>query len=154
MPTIIGSTTVSANSAATAASTALPPAASISVPAAEASGWLVTTMPRAALAGRFSVVKRVPARSRQVMIVGASGARPGRAVGGLFEEAGDSFGASGARPGRAVGGLFEEAGDSFRQPRVPEVHAGGGAEGAAQILARDVQREVVAELHAPDVLVE
>ncbi len=36
MPTIIGSTTVSANSAATAASTALPPAASISTPAADA----------------------------------------------------------------------------------------------------------------------
>ena len=46
MPTIIGSTTVSANSAAIAASIALPPAASISAPAAEASGWLVTTMPR------------------------------------------------------------------------------------------------------------
>ena len=37
-PTIIGSTTVSVNSVATAASTALPPAASISTPAAEASG--------------------------------------------------------------------------------------------------------------------
>ena len=44
-PTIIGSTTVSANWAATAASMALPPAASISMPAAEASGWFVTTMP-------------------------------------------------------------------------------------------------------------
>ena len=48
-PTIIGSTTVSANCAATAASTALPPAASISMPAAEPSGWLVTTMPLAAV---------------------------------------------------------------------------------------------------------
>jgi hypothetical protein len=38
MPTIIGSTTVSANSAPMAASTALPPAASISAPAAEPSG--------------------------------------------------------------------------------------------------------------------
>ena len=37
-PTIIGSTMVSVNSAAIAASTALPPAASISAPAAEASG--------------------------------------------------------------------------------------------------------------------
>ena len=37
-PTIIGSTTVSANSDATAASTALPPASSICAPAAEASG--------------------------------------------------------------------------------------------------------------------
>jgi hypothetical protein len=38
MPTIIGSTTVSANSVAIAASTALPPAASISAPALDASG--------------------------------------------------------------------------------------------------------------------
>ena len=38
MPTIIGSTTVSVNSVAIAASMALPPAASISAPAAEASG--------------------------------------------------------------------------------------------------------------------
>ncbi len=53
MPTIIGSTTVSVNSAAIAASTALPPAASISTPAAEASGWLVTTMPLLALADCF-----------------------------------------------------------------------------------------------------
>ncbi len=59
-PTIIGSTTLSVNKAATAASTALPPAHSISVPAAEAKGWLVTTMPRAARAGRFSVSKWVP----------------------------------------------------------------------------------------------
>ena len=48
-PTIIGSTTVSANCAATAASTALPPAASISMPAAEPSGWLVTTTPLRAM---------------------------------------------------------------------------------------------------------
>ena len=38
MPTIIGSTTVSANKAAIAASIALPPAANISAPAAEARG--------------------------------------------------------------------------------------------------------------------
>ena len=55
MLTIIGSTTVRANSAATAASTALPPAASISTPAADPRGWLATTMPRVAEAGRFSV---------------------------------------------------------------------------------------------------
>jgi len=54
MPTIIGSTTVSVNRAAIAASTALPPPASISAPAAEASGWLVTTMPRAPMAGCLS----------------------------------------------------------------------------------------------------
>src|SRR4051812_18968187 len=64
-PTIIGSTTVSANWAATAASTALPPAASISMPAAEPSGWLVTTTPLVPCAGCFSQVKSVPARSRQ-----------------------------------------------------------------------------------------
>src|SRR5215218_3113560 len=64
-PTIIGSTTVSANCAATAASTALPPAASISMPAAEPSGWLVTTTPLVPCAGCFSHLKSVPARSRQ-----------------------------------------------------------------------------------------
>ena len=65
MPTIMGSTTVSVKSAATAPSTALPPAASISAPAAEASGWLVTTMPRVPTAGVFSQSNRVAARSRQ-----------------------------------------------------------------------------------------
>ena len=65
MPTIIGSTTVSVNSAAMAASIALPPAASISAPAAEASGWLVTTMPRGPVAGCFSQRNVVPARARQ-----------------------------------------------------------------------------------------
>src|SRR5919106_2705806 len=64
-PTIIGSTTVRANCAATAASIALPPAASISMPAAEPSGWLVTTTPLVPCAGCFSQVKSVPARSRQ-----------------------------------------------------------------------------------------
>jgi hypothetical protein len=44
------------NSAAIAASTALPPAASISAPAADASGWFVTTMPRDPRAGCFSVI--------------------------------------------------------------------------------------------------
>src|SRR5438876_3563647 len=64
-PTIIGSTTLSANNAATAASTAFPPPASISAPAADASGWLVTTIPRAAVTGRFSVWNVVPARGRE-----------------------------------------------------------------------------------------
>ena len=68
-PTIIGSTTVSANCMATAASIALPPAASISRPAAEASGWLVTTMPLVPCAGCFSQVNCVPARSRQFDLV-------------------------------------------------------------------------------------
>ena len=53
MPTIIGSTTVSANSVAIAASMALPPAASISAPELDASGWLLTTMPRLPVAGCF-----------------------------------------------------------------------------------------------------
>ena len=70
MPTIIGSTTVSVNSVATAASTALPPAASISAPAAEASGWLLTTRPRLPVAGRFSQSNGVPARCCQVVIEG------------------------------------------------------------------------------------
>src|SRR5262249_9047424 len=55
--TIIGSTTVSANSAATAASIALPPASSISAPAAEASGWFDTIMPFEPIAGCFSHAK-------------------------------------------------------------------------------------------------
>ena len=54
MPTIIGSTTLRVNSAPIAASKALPPADRISAPAAEASGWLVTTMPLVPIAGRFS----------------------------------------------------------------------------------------------------
>lgn len=53
MPTIMGSTTVSVNKVAIAASMALPPAASISAPALEASGWLLTTMPRLETAGIF-----------------------------------------------------------------------------------------------------
>ncbi len=65
MPTIIGSTTVSVNNAAMAASTALPPAAIISTAAAEAKGWLVTAMPRLAVTAVFSQMKEVPARLRQ-----------------------------------------------------------------------------------------
>jgi hypothetical protein len=74
-PTIIGSTTLRTNSAAMPASMALPPSASISAPAAEASGWLVTTMPRLPVAGRLLGAKTVPARLRQswVIIGGASG---------------------------------------------------------------------------------
>ena len=68
-PTIIGSTTVRANWVATAASTALPPAASISMPAAEASGWLETTMPLRPCAGCFSQLNCVPARSRQFLVM-------------------------------------------------------------------------------------
>ena len=65
-PTIIGSTTVSANCVATAASIALPPAASISAPAAEASGWLLVTIPRLPVAGCFCVVNGAPAWLCQV----------------------------------------------------------------------------------------
>src|SRR5260370_18336670 len=68
-PTIIGSTTVSANWVATAASMALPPAASISMPAADANGWLEATMPALACAGRFSQVNCVAARSRQLDLI-------------------------------------------------------------------------------------
>ena len=66
-PTIMGSTTDRVNKAATAASTALPPAANISVPAAEARGWLVTTMPRAPKAGCLSVEKGVEKVGVEVM---------------------------------------------------------------------------------------
>jgi len=65
MPTIIGSTTVSVNRVAIAASMALPPAANISAPALEASGWLLTTMPRLETAGIFWQSKVVAVRSRQ-----------------------------------------------------------------------------------------
>jgi hypothetical protein len=79
-PTIIGSTTVRANWQATAASMALPPAASISRPAADASGWLVTTMPLRPCADCFSHVKCVPARSRQLPL--PTPLSPARLVGG------------------------------------------------------------------------
>ncbi len=64
-PTIIGSTTLSANRVATAASTALPPAASISAPAMAPSGLFAVTMPLEPVAGRFSQSKTTLARSRQ-----------------------------------------------------------------------------------------
>jgi len=47
MPLLVGSTTVSAIAVARAASTALPPLASMRRPAAAASGWLVATTLRA-----------------------------------------------------------------------------------------------------------
>src|SRR5690606_25821633 len=56
MVTIIGSTTVSANMVAIAASTALPPLTSISVPAREASGGFEVTMPLEATAGCLMVM--------------------------------------------------------------------------------------------------
>src|SRR6266571_2449496 len=42
---------------------------------------------------------------------------------------------------------------SLCEPGVPEVHARRRTEVAAQLAARHVQREVVAQLHGPDVLV-
>ncbi len=65
MPTIIGSTTVRANAVATAASTALPPRASVSIPAADASGWFEATTTSDATTSRLLVSKTVPARFRQ-----------------------------------------------------------------------------------------
>ncbi len=53
--TIMGSATVRAKRAVTAASMALPPASRAWAPAPEASGLLVTTMPREPVAGCFSV---------------------------------------------------------------------------------------------------
>src|SRR5258708_11839796 len=54
-PLIAGSTTPIAKAVATAASTALPPARSISSPAAAASGCMAVTMPCSATASRFSI---------------------------------------------------------------------------------------------------
>ena len=45
-PDMKGSTTFSVEPTATAASTALPPASSIRIPAMEASGWAEATTPR------------------------------------------------------------------------------------------------------------
>jgi hypothetical protein len=67
-PTIIGSTTVSASRLATAASIALPPRAKISAPAAEASGWLVTTI-LAPQAGRLSHSNDTVACARQFDVI-------------------------------------------------------------------------------------
>src|SRR5437016_10410912 len=47
----------------------MPPAASISMPAAEASGWFDTAMPSRPCADSFSQVKSVPARSRQLDVL-------------------------------------------------------------------------------------
>ena len=51
MPEFIGSTTVSAREAASAASTALPPRRRMARPAWAASGWLVAIIPRAPKTG-------------------------------------------------------------------------------------------------------
>ena len=77
MPTIIGSTTVSANAVATAASTALPPIASISAPAADAMGWLEATMPREPAADFLNGIKGLPARSRQPLFTSTPRMRNG-----------------------------------------------------------------------------
>jgi hypothetical protein len=45
-PDMKGSTTLRAAATATAASTALPPASSISIPAIDARGWAEVTIPR------------------------------------------------------------------------------------------------------------
>ncbi len=66
---IIGSTTESANIVAIAASTALPPWTSISVPANEASGWFDVTIPRAPIASCFSVLRAVAARVASTIAV-------------------------------------------------------------------------------------
>src|SRR5258708_5202336 len=83
IPTIIGSTTDSVNKADIAASTALPPAASIAAPAADATGWLATTMPRAPEAGRFSQSNGASVRWRQAgAVIGeASAGQAGEEVG-------------------------------------------------------------------------
>jgi hypothetical protein len=65
MPTIIGSTTLSVNSAVIAASTAFPPLTSTSAAAADARGWFVTTIPPEAMTGDLSHANVVPAEARQ-----------------------------------------------------------------------------------------
>src|SRR5215470_8162409 len=62
-PTIIGSTTLSTAAEATAASTALPPCWRIRSPACDASGWLVTTMPRRAMTSDRLCASHPSARS-------------------------------------------------------------------------------------------
>ena len=66
----MGSTTVRANSAATAASMALPPPSSISAPAPDASGWLVTTIPFEATAGCFS--QTIPAKPLPAWLISSA----------------------------------------------------------------------------------
>src|SRR5436853_5692017 len=80
--TIIGSTTVSANAVAIAASKALPPRASISTPAAEASGWFDATTASEATSSRFRASKGDPARARQSPIA----APPATAQGTLLPD--------------------------------------------------------------------
>ena len=64
----MGSTTLSAKIAAIAASTALPPMASISSPALDPSGWFVTTMPCEPVAASLNVSNVVPAEERHCFI--------------------------------------------------------------------------------------
>src|SRR4051794_7518803 len=61
--TIIGSTTDSENSIATAASTAFPPEARISAPTAAASGWLATAIAVDAVTGRRRAGRRLDSGS-------------------------------------------------------------------------------------------
>ena len=68
MPTIIGSTTVSAKREAIVASTALPPDDKICAPAAEAKGWLVTTTERPEVTGDFSHLKLGPEKKFLVIL--------------------------------------------------------------------------------------
>jgi hypothetical protein len=48
---------------------ALPPDSNISAPAAEAKGWLVTTMPREPSAGRFSQLKANARRAGSLEVI-------------------------------------------------------------------------------------
>src|SRR6187401_1953837 len=85
MVTIIGSTTVRANIVAIAASTALPPFTSISVPASEARGWLEVTIPFEATVGCLIV-----GRVRPLMVLMAAVVRP-REWRGNEQAAGEGF---------------------------------------------------------------
>ena len=58
-PTIIGSTTESANAVPTAASKAFPPEERIDIPTDEATGWLEVTIPCDADIDCFRVIKSI-----------------------------------------------------------------------------------------------
>ena len=70
MPDASGSTTPSANAVAMAASTTLPPRASMSAPACDASGWPEATTPRAGpaaglIGGCSAIISSITARQRR-----------------------------------------------------------------------------------------
>src|SRR5215470_6310033 len=84
-PTIIGSTTLSTAAEATAASTALPPCWRMRSPACDASGWLVTTIPRRAMTSDRLCASHPSARSPRTPLQNAGA---GVALHGVIVNAG------------------------------------------------------------------